>query len=389
MDTTTRMIMKKFTALHISDAKLRRSDFQQEGMCALFADIAAYRASGRHIDAIFFSGELVARDAGADTTPAYVYEQFLRPVLQAAASPGMRFYLVPGGRAPGGIRQDSFGGAGFSFFSTLTEAGAEQRAQYKNIHAVFHGHKQADSAVSLMNSLGILYKSNPGGRYRSEGLFPAYALLEFSAGPEPRWTVALRVYDEQRNDFRATSVYTPNGKETYRMDAEYVFATLLRRSNPADGYIDGLLGTPKQGLPVDETAPGATAARGFLIELALWMFEADRLALQQSELEHFASDYCAVAGMCWSAEVFLDSLYQHGLLLKTEGQVAFQFDYFRTFFLAQRFETSNDLMRYALVQPQASEHSADPEACALPESGLALPGMPYLRSAQASLLKVI
>ncbi|CDG81759.1 STAND family AAA ATPase [Janthinobacterium agaricidamnosum] len=384
--------MKKFTALHISDAKLRRSDFQQEGICALFADIAAYRASGQHIDAIFFSGELVARDAAPDSgggaTPAYVYEQFLRPVLQAAASPGMRFYLVPGGRAPGGIRQDSFGGTGFSFFSTLAEAGAGQRAHYKNIHAVFHGHKQADSAVSLMNALGVLYKSNPGGLCRSEGCFPAYALLEFNAEPEPRWTVALRVYDEQRNDFRATSVYTPNGKETYRMDAEYVFATLLPRINPADGYIDGLLGKPNPGLPADETVPGATAARGFLIELALWLFEADRLALQQSELERFASDYCAVAGMCWSAEVLLDSLYQNGLLLKTDGQVAFQFDYFRTFFLAQRFETSSDLMRYGLAQ--ASGPDADPESAteSLPASGLALPGMPYLsRSIPADLIK--
>jgi hypothetical protein len=45
------------------------------------------------------------------------------------------------------------------------------------------------------------------------------------------------------------------------------------------------------------------------------------------------------------------------LLLRADGQVAFSFDYFRTYFLAQRFETSFDLMRYGPDRYDESESS--------------------------------
>ena len=52
---------------------------------------------------------------------------------------------------------------------------------------------------------------------------------------------------------------------------------------------------------------------------------------------------------------WLAPLYHHGLLLQADGQVAFAFDYFRTYFLAQRFETSFDLMRYGPERYDGSE----------------------------------
>ena len=79
--------MKKFTALHIADVRLRRADEQEQAVMlhALYQDVAAILAAGKRIDAIFFTGQLVAPDACAGTTPVYVYEYFLRPLLQAVS----------------------------------------------------------------------------------------------------------------------------------------------------------------------------------------------------------------------------------------------------------------------------------------------------------------
>ena len=355
--------MKKFTALHISDVRLRRADEQEQAVMlhALYQDVAAILATGRQIDAIFFTGQLVAPDACADTTPVYVYEYFLRPLLQAASLPGARYYLVPGSRVQG-VAGATLGNAGFSFFAADEHASAEQRARYKNIHAVFHGHQHTGDASSLMKSLGILFKSNPGSLYGAHGQMAAFAVLEFGAdaaangsAPAMQWTVALREFDEVSKNFALSVLYTPNGQETGQMDAEYVFATLLPQLAHERGYFDGLLG--RTGMPLSGPADAALAAREFLIELAFVMFEAKSLFLGQAELERFASDYCGVKGWDMAAGQWLAPLYAHGLLLQADGQVAFAFDYFRTYFLAQRFETSFDLMRYGPERYDGSESS--------------------------------
>ena len=354
--------MKKFTALHISDVRLRRADEQEQAvrLHALYQDVAAILATGRQIDAIFFTGQLVAADACAETTPVYVYEYFLRPLLQAASVPGARFYLVPGSRVQG-VAGAALGNAGFSFFAADEHAGAEQRARYKNIHAVFHGHQHTGDASSLMKSLGILFKSNPGSLYGAHGQMAAYAVLEFGTAaadgdaPATQWTVALREFDEVSRNFALSVLYTPNGQETGQMDAEYVFATLLPQLAGEPVYFDGLLG--RAGAPPRVATGGAADAREFLIELAFVMFEAKTLFLEQAQLERFTSDYCAVKGWGLPAADWLAPLYRHGLLLQADGQVAFAFDYFRTYFLAQRFETSFDLMRYAPDRYDGSESS--------------------------------
>ena len=356
--------MKKFTALHIADVRLRRADEQEQAVMlhALYQDVAAILAAGKRIDAIFFTGQLVAPDACAGTTPVYVYEYFLRPLLQAASLPGARFYLVPGSRAQG-VAAAALGNAGFSFFSADEHASAEQRAHYKNIHAVFHGHQHTGDASSLMKSLGILFKSNPGSLYDTSGQMAAFSVLEFGTGeaaadggaPGTRWTVSLREFDDVSKNFALSVLYTPNGQETGQVDAEYVFATLLPQLAGERDYLDGLLG--KAGAQQRVDAGAAADAREFLIELAFVMFEAKSVFLNEAELERFASDYCGVKGWSMAAGDWLAPLYAHGLLLREDGQVAFSFDYFRTYFLAQRFETSFDLMRYGPDRYDESESS--------------------------------
>ena len=356
--------MKKFTALHIADVRLRRADEQEQAVMlhALYQDVAAILAAGKRIDAIFFTGQLVAPDACAGTTPVYVYEYFLRPLLQAASLPGARFYLVPGSRAQG-VAAAALGNAGFSFFSADEHASAEQRAHYKNIHAVFHGHQHTGDASSLMKSLGILFKSNPGSLYDTSGQMAAFSVLEFGTGeaaadggaPGTRWTVSLREFDDVSKNFALSVLYTPNGQETGQVDAEYVFATLLPQLAGERDYLDGLLG--KAGAQQRVDAGAAADAREFLIELAFVMFEAKSVFLNETELERFASDYCGVKGWSMAAGDWLAPLYAHGLLLREDGQVAFSFDYFRTYFLAQRFETSFDLMRYGPDRYDESESS--------------------------------
>ncbi|NHQ94204.1 hypothetical protein [Janthinobacterium lividum] len=329
---------------------------------ALYQDVAAILAAGKRIDAIFFTGQLVAPDACAGTTPVYVYEYFLRPLLQAASLPGARFYLVPGSRAQG-VAAAALGNAGFSFFSADEHASAEQRAHYKNIHAVFHGHQHTGDASSLMKSLGILFKSNPGSLYGANGQMAAFSVLEFGTGEAAadgcragtQWTVSLREFDDVSKNFALSVLYTPNGQETGQVDAEYVFATLLPQLAGERGYLDGLLG--KAGARQRVDACVAADAREFLIELAFVMFEAKSMFLNEAELERFASDYCGVKGWSMESGDWLAPLYAHGLLLRADGQVAFSFDYFRTYFLAQRFETSFDLMRYGPDRYDGSESS--------------------------------
>lgn len=339
--------MKKFTAIHLADVRLCRGDEQAQApvLHALLQELAALRDAGTQLDAIFFTGELVAPDACADTTPAYIYEYLLRPLLQAASLPGARFYLVPGSRAHAGTALAT-GRAGFSFFSAGEHATAEQRGLYKNIHAVFHGNSHTGDSSSLMKSLGILFKSSPASLYGGPVQRAAYALLEYDAeAGSAQWTVALREFDEAGKAFDLSVLYTPNGQDTAQRDAEYVFSTLLPQLAQDGAYFDGLLGKRelvRQALP-DEPL----AAREFLIELAFVLFEAKSLFLQQDELERFAGDYCAVKGFDISARQWLAPLYAKGLLMQAEGQVVFAYDYFRTYFLAQRFETSFGLMPYA------------------------------------------
>lgn len=342
--------MKKFTALHLADVRLRRGDEQAQApvLHALFEDVAALRDTGKQIDAIFFTGELVAPDACAGTTPAYVYEYFLRPLLQAASLPGARFYLVPGARIKDGGAMAS-GQAGFSFFSASDDAGARavagQHALYKNIHAVFHGNGHTGDSSSLMKALGILFRSSPGSLYGGPALRAAYAMLEYDAEtPAAQWTVALREFDEAGRQFALSVLYTPNGQDTAARDAEYVFSTLLPALAAEGAYLHGLLG--QRVLSRQDIPDASLAAREFLIELAFELFEAKTLFLQQIELERFASDYCAVKGWDVPVQQWLAPLYAKGLLLQAQDQVVFAFDYFRTYFLAQRFETSFGLMPY-------------------------------------------
>ena len=195
--------MKKFTALHLSDLHLSRAHAQrqQRAVRALCQDIADYRDAGHLIDAIFFTGELIAAGAATDTPPSYVYQQVIQPLLAAASMPGARFYLVPRSQGREGAGVDAFTEAGFSFFSTPGTADAEQRAVYQNVHAVFHRHQRAGDGNTLMQALGALFDSRPAAPGNAGGIFDGYAILEFRGAPAPRWAVTRRRYDHARQAF--------------------------------------------------------------------------------------------------------------------------------------------------------------------------------------------
>ncbi|MDC8759010.1 hypothetical protein [Janthinobacterium fluminis] len=203
--------MKKFTALHVSDLHLSRSREreQQLALCALYKDIADYRDAGHLIDAIFFTGDLVAKGDAQATPPTYIFDNFIQPLLAAASAPGARFYLVPRSRD-----QQAAGATGFSFFSTHERADAEQRAVYQNVHAVFHGRKYTGDAGSLMQALRTLFEGNAGTPEASVSGFEGYSVLEFKGAPAPRWNVTLRQYDNADQAFHVAARYTQDGKES-------------------------------------------------------------------------------------------------------------------------------------------------------------------------------
>lgn len=195
--------MKKFTALHLSDLHLSRAhaQLQQRAVRALCRELTDYRDAGHLIDAIFFTGELIAAAGAADTPPSYVYQQLIQPLLAAASMPGARFYLVPRKQGRAGAGVDAFAEAGFSFFSTPERADAEQRAVYQNVHAVFHRHKRAGDDNALMQALGALFDSRCAAPADAGGGVDGYAILEFTGAPAPHWAVTRRRYDDAQQAF--------------------------------------------------------------------------------------------------------------------------------------------------------------------------------------------
>ncbi|WP_317204897.1 hypothetical protein [Janthinobacterium sp.] len=579
--------MKKFTALHVSDLHLSRARErdQQMALCALYKDIADYRDAGNPIDAIFFSGELLARGEAGDTPPTYIYTHFIEPLLAAASGPDTRFSLLPRSRARDGAARDGDGGAGFSFFSSRGRADAEQRAVYQNVHALFHGHRRSGDTATLPHALGVLFDARVALRERVDANFHGYSVLEFRGAPAPHWSVTLRRYSDARQDFALAARYTEHGRESFPSDvaapvaaapvrfarqllshgtsalapgglAEIfvepplsnlggrlerdsmrsqsrllhelaeneravffvgreesgkttllsylclraqpgraflidlralgtpsraallaaaarsggqdtagVAATLLRRgallccdnltladagalavlaafmdefeackfcftlaeglektlhgallaqlARPADivylhsfgaaqarqlarnwcggafdalsGRYDAALGamarldlprTPfllsialslaERGLPCAAanraemiaaytasllgTTEAGALQRDFLIELAYHLFESKAPAMRRSALRQFEADYFDVKGLRMPLVGPLEALCARGLLLETDGEIAFKYESFRTFFLAQKFDTSLDLMRYAFTQ---------------------------------------
>ena len=109
-------------------------------------------------------------------------------------------------------------------------------------------------------------------------------------------------------------------------------------------FTNGLLGT----------APGVALRRDFLIEVSYFLFESKKLSLTSAQWRQFAADYLGVKGAqvqaAAHAVALLAELCAQGLLAEEDGEIGFAFDCYRTFFLAQKFDTSIDLMRYAFTQ---------------------------------------
>lgn len=225
--------MKKFTALHISGLYLRRLHQleDQTVLHALYRDIADYRSGGGQIDAVFFSGELIAKGLGS--TAGNIYGQFIRPILHAASLPGSRFHIVPGSREADARAADAFGEVGFSLLSTREQL--KQVIDY--IDTVLHGYKDIGDASSLAQSLAQLFAANAGYLYPSRAALQGYAVFEFDSLPAPHWTISLREYEEQAAAFRMSASHVENDGGQAALAAD---GGALSLALPSQSYWDAL-----------------------------------------------------------------------------------------------------------------------------------------------------
>lgn len=111
--------MTKTTFIHLSDLHLASSveHDQQMVLNALFEDLRSFRAAGNVIDAILFTGDLIAKGQYGKTSSEYVREKFLLPLLDAAGLTKDRFFLVPGNHDVETSKLDHFAESGFATFA--------------------------------------------------------------------------------------------------------------------------------------------------------------------------------------------------------------------------------------------------------------------------------
>jgi hypothetical protein len=90
--------MKKFTALHLSDLHLdvKSGHDQHIVLAALFKDIELLVNEGTKLDAIFFTGDLIAKGKYHEDTAEYVKTEFIGPLLSAAKIASDRLFITPG-----------------------------------------------------------------------------------------------------------------------------------------------------------------------------------------------------------------------------------------------------------------------------------------------------
>ncbi|MEC5162754.1 MULTISPECIES: hypothetical protein [unclassified Janthinobacterium] len=94
----------------------------------------------------------------------------------------------------------------------------------------------------------------------------------------------------------------------------------------------------------------AAGLRDYLVELAYFLFELKKTSVTLAQLAQFEADYFGVNGLPLPPLPRCATLCQLGLLEDEGGAVAFRFDCFRAYFLAQKFDTSVGLLRYAFTQ---------------------------------------
>jgi len=89
--------MKKMKLLHLSDLHLSKAHEHDQGivLAALFNDVRELSRKGQ-IDAILFTGDLIAKGKYSTDSADYIKRIFLTPLLAAAKLPSNKLFLCPG-----------------------------------------------------------------------------------------------------------------------------------------------------------------------------------------------------------------------------------------------------------------------------------------------------
>lgn len=120
----------------------------------------------------------------------------------------------------------------------------------------------------------------------------------------------------------------------------------INHSAIIDTFIDGLL--EKLTESKDRSNTDSTIKRHYLTELAYAVHKSRKDRWTQHELEKFTIDYFEQKALISSTKPFLNELFNKGILLELGEEICFKFDCFRSFFLAQKIDDSEELTKYAL-----------------------------------------
>lgn len=154
--------MKKFTAIHLSDLHLdvKAEHDQRIVLAALFKDIESLVNSGIKIDAVFFTGDLIAKGKYYPNTAEYVKTRFISPLLSAANITSDRLFITPGNHDIELAQADLLLDSIYSNFKRHTEVNSlidtiETRAHYWQHLSSFNKNlKEFEGAVpKLQNDL--------------------------------------------------------------------------------------------------------------------------------------------------------------------------------------------------------------------------------------------
>jgi len=89
-----------------------------------------------------------------------------------------------------------------------------QRALYRNLNALLHGHNHTSDAISVATSAGQVFISNAGCLYQSRSYFNGYSVLNLEIdNAQYKWTVSVREYFEERQEFDISSRFAKDGQQ--------------------------------------------------------------------------------------------------------------------------------------------------------------------------------
>lgn len=122
--------------------------------------------------------------------------------------------------------------------------------------------------------------------------------------------------------------------------------TPINHSSIIDTFVDGLL--EKLSESKNRGNIDSTIKRHYLTQLSFALHKSHRTRWTHHELEKFTIEYFEQKALIYTTKLFLEELFQKGILLDLGEETCFKFDCFRAFFLAQKIDDSEELASYAL-----------------------------------------